>query len=158
MDIITCLQCGMSSPVPKELAKESHLTCMICNHTIENPFKKSRTTRGCIVLVLLIIGLIYMCDGPDSASSGSSIYHITEDTYAAFDEKTYNELVRYSLDMDRQAVLGLSMQGRIITLNRGTEVYFVSGKALRYNVVRLEGSHQKLWVSSSVVSRGAFKR
>jgi len=100
----------------------------------------------------------YEWEIPKFKSKGTSLYHITEDTYAAFDEKTYNELVRYSLDMDRQAVLGLSMQGRIITLNRGTEVYFVSGKALRYNVVRLEGSHQKLWVSSSVVSLGAFKR
>jgi len=160
----------MSSTIPKGLANESHLTCTICNHTIENPlrntftnafkdtFTKSKTARGCIVSFIVMIGLLYMCGDSDSTSSSSSIYHITEDTYAAFDEITYNELVRYSLDMDRQAVLGLSMQGRIITLNRGTEVYFVSGKALRYNVVRLEGSHQKLWVSSSVVSRGAFKR
>ena len=140
----------MSSTVPKELAKESHLTCAFCNHIIENPFKKSKTTRGCIVAVILLIGLIYMCNSPDSTPSLP--YYITKDAYAATSKKTYDDIGRYAVVNDTQAIQELIYQGRIVLLPRGTEVHLVKS-GFSYRVIRRVGSTQELWVDMESIKQ-----
>ena len=153
MNIITCPQCGTNLTVADELAKESFLSCPFCNQTFKNPLKKSKTLLGCIAAIVLFLILLYAIGyNTDSTPSASSPYYITTDTYAATSKKTFDDIGRYSVNNDTQAIQELIYQGKIVLLTKGTKVHAVKG-GFSYHVVRKVGSHQELWVDIGTIKQ-----
>ena len=143
----------MISPVPKGLANESHLTCSFCNNVIKNPYEKNKRLRGCLVLVVIFFAIMYIIGyNADSTPSASSPYYMTEDTYAATSKKAFDDIGRYAVVNDTQAIQELIYQGRIVLIPRGTEVHLVKS-GFSYCVIRRVGSTQELWVDIGTIKQ-----
>lgn len=158
MNKVICPKCGTMHELTKKLANEESLTCLICGTIFKNPLYDSsinttlltkKQKRGIIVLVIIII--LYLI-GKNDNTSYSSIYTITEDTYAATDKQTWKDIGVYSLDNDIQAIQNLIFQGKIVFLQGGEEVYLVSSR-FSYCIVRRKGSTQKLWMHSECIKQ-----
>ena len=132
------------------------------NPNEQNPNENTNTTKGItlnkrqrnglIVLAVVIGFIIYSTISDNDSSSDSLTYYITKDTYAATSKKSFDDWGRYAADKDQQAILNMSMQGKLDILSQGTEVYLVSS-GLTYCKIRRKGSTQELWVVMGAIKQ-----
>ena len=169
-----CPQCKRDLTISSNLLNCTHLKCLSCGKNFENPyyntiekedvnFKKTHYTSAkkkgipCFVQVLLFIAFVSIIgyiigDSSSDSSSGSSLYYINTDTYAATSQSAWDAMGRYSVNNDLVAINMLMSTGQIVSLNKGTEVYLEKSK-FSYNIVKLSGTSQQLWVHVEHMTR-----
>jgi|GEM_PF-361784 len=109
--------------------------------------------RNWLIAIAVVIGfIIYSTISDNDSSSDSLTYYITKDTYAATSKKSFDDWGRYAADKDQQAILNMSMQGKLDILSQGTEVYLVSS-GWSYCKIRRKGSTQELWVVMGAIKQ-----
>ena len=156
---VKCPKCGTIHELSIDAINEKLLKCPKCGavlnktpqdnieHTQPSLTKKQK--RGIIILIIIII--LYLI-GKNSDTSVSSQYIVTEDTYAATDEQTWNDIGLYTSSNDLQAIQSLIHQKKIIPMQKGEEVYLVSS-GFSYCIVRKKGSTQRLWIDMGSIKQ-----
>lgn len=160
-EVYKCPRCGIELSISSGLSNEDYIQCLTCGKNFKNPLKypDNKTTFWTTQRILCTIGIVIIlyfafgggCDNKSTQSATS--YYVNEDTYAATSKSAWDAVGRYSLANDVAAVQGLVMNGDVIPLKEGTEVYIEKAGGLGYRVVRRKGSTQQLWVHSEDITR-----
>ena len=160
-----CPKCGINLTIPNEIVNENFIRCLHCGSTFRNPLhnkdnynisesnKLTKSQRNWIIgiaiaIVLIIVGILSDKD----SSSSSTLYYVNTNTYVATSKSSFDEMYRYIIDGDEQALIELIYSGEVKTLIPGTEVYLVSPH-MGYSVVRLKGSTQNLWITMEHITQ-----
>ncbi len=80
-----------------------------------------------------------------------SEYYVNQESFATMDKDEFDEMYGYVVDNDMQALRAMLDNGRIIVLPKGTPISIVEAH-LSYNVIRVKGYRQKLWIAMERVS------
>ena len=119
-----------------------------------------------IVGVVMILYFAFVKDDGTSnnnhSSSSSSVenynepnrvsgYYVNQESFATADKDEFDEMYGYVVDNDMKALRTMLDNGRIVVLPKGTPISIVEAH-LSYNVIRVKGYTQKLWIAMERVS------
>ena len=149
----------LSSKTPNQGTKKA---------TAEQPTKQPTNWKALlkIVGVVMILYFAFVKDDGTSnnshSSSSSSVenynepnrvsgYYVNQESFATMDKDGFDEMYAYVVDNDMQALRTMLNNGQIVVLPKGTPISIVEAH-LSYNVIRVKGYPQKLWIAMERVS------
>ena len=130
---VVCPYCGNTLYLPKELENSDYLKCLLCQNDFANPLKpiaknenglsKNVAKWGCLlfVIILALIAIFIPNDNTSGACGPGESIILTEETFGAVDEKTYDEMNEARLANDKIGLLQLMYDGRVEHLKPGTQ-------------------------------------
>lgn len=135
-------------------------------NTSENLHEKSTgSASGCLawititaIFLTIVSTIANTCGDNDSSSDSysdsypSSLYYVREGTFAATSKQAFDDWGLYDRHNDTQALQRLLLNGQLIYLEQGTEVYLISAK-FGYSIVREKGFDQDLWVMTGTIKQ-----
>ncbi len=111
-----------------------------------------------VIIFIVIIFLLYNFfsrdlskDSSQNVSNDTRLYVNTE-SFCTYNKNDFDEMYTYFVQNDLAALDVMRNNGQILVLPKGTEVYLVDA-SFGYNVIRLQGTTQKLWIASERISK-----
>jgi hypothetical protein len=123
--------------------------------TIANNSSKNFGVK--IIIFTVIICFLYNFLTSDSSSSSEnaasdSKYYINSEAFCTYNKSDFDDMYSYLVKNDLAAVDVMRNNEQILVLPKGTLVYLVDA-SLGYDIIRLEGSTQKLWIAMERLSK-----
>jgi len=147
-----CKNCGNYIIIPSEPRKITHITAVLDKKQKKQHNQKlSSTQRNWIIGTIIIITFLII-GSLGNRNSTSNLYTINNTTFVALSKNGFDEMFRYIIDNDNQALTSFRLNGYVKTIYKGTDVYLISAH-LSYSVVRLKGSNQNLWIASEFLTQ-----
>lgn len=84
-------------------------------------------------------------------SNQGSGYYVNQESFATMNKDEFDEMYGYVVGNDMQALRTMLDNGRIVVLPKGTPISIVEVH-FGYNVIRVKGYRQELWIAMERVS------
>lgn len=168
---VYCPKCSTRNFADDEVCGvcKTTLSSATSNHGIKKTTTEQPTNWKALSIIVGAVIIFYFAfikndetsnDNHSSSSSSGEVYdnsnrvsgfYINQESFATMSKDEFDEMYDYVVDKDTKALRTMLDNGQIVVLPKGTQVR-VDGVHLGYNVIRVKGNSQKLWIATERVS------